>query len=126
MGWFDQEIQKALDHQAHNEHFRVIPILLPDVPEDTDQIMPPFLNLRTWADFRDGHDHDYAFHVLCQGIIGEPVGRWIAATASNVKQGYAIAERKLIELRRLKVAGEIPETVVTEFHQKILSRWFEE
>ena len=126
-GWFRQEIEKALDYQTRNDNFRVIPILLRDVPEDTTDVIPPFLNLRTWADFREGRDTEYAFHVLCQGILGQPVGRWPGTLSQEtIKQGYIDAERKLKELRRLKLAGEIPETVVIEFHQKILSRWFEE
>jgi hypothetical protein len=127
-GWFNQEIEKALDYQVRNESFRVIPILLPDAPADTENIMPPFLTLRTWADFRNGHDSEYAFHVLSQGILGEPVGRWssIASSDDTLRQGYVLAEKKLKELRRLKQAGEIPEAVVIEYHQKILSRWFEE
>ncbi len=127
-GWFNQEIEKALDHQSHDESFRVIPILLPDAPAETADVMPPFLNLRTWADFREAHDTEYAFHVLSQGILGKPVGRWSpeAPSPDAIKQGYIVAERKLKELRRLKLAGEIPDTVVIEYHQKILSRWFEE
>src|SRR4051794_14000942 len=47
-GWFQQEIERALDLQAKNDRFGVIPVLLPDASLDT---MSGFLSLRTWADF---------------------------------------------------------------------------
>src|SRR5688500_15590793 len=68
-GWFQREIERALDLQTKNAEFRVVPVLLPDADPDN---VPGFASLHTWADFRDGQDHDYAFHVLCQGIKGEP------------------------------------------------------
>jgi len=125
-GWFGQEIEQALNMQAHQPTFRVIPVLLPDAAEDLTEIIPPFLDLRTWADFRKGADSEYAFHVLVQGIKGEPVGRWSPAASVTADSNYAIAARKLRELRDLTRIGGVTEVVATEFQQKILSRWFEE
>jgi len=72
-GWFDKEIQRALDLQTRNPKFGVIPVLMPN---GDPSAIPPFLASNTWADFRDGQDRDYALHVLRQGVRGEPVGRW--------------------------------------------------
>src|SRR5215471_11897492 len=76
-GWFRQEIEHALNLQSRLSAFRVIPVLLPDAaPGDPASVLPGFMELRTWADFREGEDADYAFHVLVRGIKGLPVGRW--------------------------------------------------
>jgi hypothetical protein len=104
-GWFQQEVERALNRQASDTSFRVIPILLPDAPSDLTEVMPAFLDLRTWADFRQGSDEDYAFHVLVRGIKGEPVGRWPLPGRDTLSPGagssFSDAERKLQELRRL-------------------------
>lgn len=73
-GWFRQEVERALDRQAKDEEFRVIPVL---APKGSPENLPVFTELRTWADFREGKDVDFAFHVLCQGIIGQPIGRFL-------------------------------------------------
>jgi hypothetical protein len=128
-GWFQQEVEKALNKQAGDKEFRVIPILLPDAPLDLTEVMPAFSELRTWADFREGSNSDYAFHVLAQGIMGEPVGRWPLPEQDTLDSGtetrFADAERKMQEFRMLReAAGEISEEVRIEYEKKILSDWF--
>ncbi len=130
-GWFQQEVEKALNRQASDASFRVIPILLPDAPSDPTEIMPAFLDLRTWVDYREGSDPDYAFHVLVQGVKGEPVGRWPLPKQGppipSAESSFSVAERKLQEFRRLRVAaGEISEVVRIEYERKILSDWLGE
>jgi TIR domain len=130
-GWFQQEVEKALNRQASDTGFRVIPILLPDAPSDLTEVMPTFLDLRTWVDFRQGADRNYAFHVLGQGIKGQPVGRWPLPEqeALNPEKGsrFTDAEKKLQEFRKLReAAGEISEEVRIEFEKKILSDWLGE
>jgi hypothetical protein len=129
-GWFRQEAEKALNRQAADPGFRVIPVLLPDAPFDLSEVMPAFLDLRTWVDYREGQDLEYAFHVLAQGIKGEPIGRWPPSfpggPGASVDNHYSVAERKLQELRKLRAVGEISETVRIEYEQKILARWFGE
>src|SRR5215207_1362630 len=52
-GWFEQEIQLALNRQTQDPAFRVIPLLLPGAQEvDINQ----FLQLRTWVDLKEGLD----------------------------------------------------------------------
>ena len=70
-GWFVEEVHRALNRQAHDAGFRVIPVICPNGSPDN---LPPFVELRTWADFRDDTD-DFAFHVVVQGIRGLPIGR---------------------------------------------------
>lgn len=71
-GWFQQQIERALDRQAEDSTFRVIPVLLPGA-QDSD--VGNFLKLRTRVDFR-ASDSAYAFHLLKSGIKGVPPGRW--------------------------------------------------
>lgn len=55
MGWFKEEIQKALNRQTTDPSFRVIPVLLPNA----DPInVNDFLELRTWVDFGHGSDRE--------------------------------------------------------------------
>jgi hypothetical protein len=58
-GWFEQEIERALNRQAQDASFRVIPVLLPGVD---GTVVDDFAQLRTWADFRE--DAEHAVHVL--------------------------------------------------------------
>jgi hypothetical protein len=125
-GWFSQEVEKALAIQAQDPNYRVIPVLLPDAPEDTANVMPPFLDLRTWADFRNGQDQSYAHHVLIQGIKGVPVGPWppIDDTDSHAESGIDVIETDLKALMRY--SPYLHETVVIEYERRILSRRFGE
>jgi hypothetical protein len=120
-GWFQEEIERALDLQTRDANFRVIPVLLPDAMPES---IPGFLTLRTWADFREDKDRDYAFHVLKQGIRGKPIGRWprVAPVEAGTFKKY---EQKLIELQTLRGMG-LHDEVVIEFERKILDRWLDD
>ncbi len=125
-GWFSDEVQRALNLQVQDEKFRVIPVLLPDCPNDTSTVIPEFLELRTWADFREGQDVEYAFHVLVQGVRGESIGRWKGAPYTTVTtEGSDDIEVRLAEWRRIKEAGGLHETVVIEIERKLLGPWLE-
>ncbi len=121
-GWFQEELERALDLQTRDQDFRVIPVLLPDASAD---FVPPFLSLRTWADFRSGRDQDYAFHVLRQGIKGVPIGRWPLDSPTSANHTLLKYEQKILELGRLRRHG-LHEEVVIEFERKILDRWLGE
>ncbi len=71
-GWFREEIEKALNRQAKDASFRVIPVILPGGDES---LIDNFLELRTWVRFTDGIDDANAFHGLLCGIKGLPRGR---------------------------------------------------
>lgn len=120
-GWFQEEIERALDLQTRNPNFRVIPVLLPDADPSS---IPSFLSLRTWADFRNGQDSDYALHVLRQGIKGEPIGRWPVVDEANPTGMLRQYEQKIIELARFRSLG-VHEEVIIEFERKILDRWLD-
>jgi len=129
-GWFQQEVEKALSRQAGDTSFRVIPVLLPDAPPEPTEIIPAFLDLRTWVDYRQGSDSGYAFHVLVQGIKGEPVGRWPLPSSdtslARAESRFATAVRRMQELRRIREAGDVSEVVRIEYEKKILSDWLGE
>lgn len=120
-GWFQEEIERALDLQTRNPTFRVIPVLLPDADPSS---IPSFLSLRTWADFRNGQDSDYALHVLRQGIKGEPIGRWPVIDEANPSGKLLQYEQKISELARFRSLG-VHEEVIIEFERKILDRWLD-
>ncbi len=122
-GWFLDEIERALDLQANKPEFRVIPVLLPDAEKEH---VPAFLTLRTWADFRGENNADYAFHVLKQGIRGEPVGRWSRPGDQQASSSFQLIEQKLIELGRLREIAGLHEEVIVEFERKILDRWLDD
>lgn len=120
-GWFQEEIERALDLQTRNPNFRVIPVLLPDADPSS---IPSFLSLRTWADFRNGQDADYALHVLRQGIKGEPIGRWPVVPGPSPSGKLLQYEQKIAELTRFRSLG-VHEEVIIEFERKILDRWLD-
>jgi len=121
-GWFQQEIERALDLQTRDSDFRVIPVLLPDA---NPEYVPAFLTLRTWADFRNDEDPEYAFQVLKQGIKGEPVGRWQSEPHETSDKYFAKYEKRLVELGKFRALG-VHEEVVIEYERKILDKWLDE
>lgn len=122
-GWFKEEIERALDIQTRDPAFRVIPVLLPDASKS---LIPEFLSLRTWADFGKGQDEGYAFHVLKQGIRGEPIGKWPLVSAQTVlNEEIYKYEEKLKELRRFEAVG-LSKEVKIEFERLILNKWLKE
>ena len=120
-GWFQEVIERALDLQTRNPDFRVIPVLLPDADPS---VVPGFLSLRTWADFRAGQDQDYAFHVLRQGIKGEPVGRWPIERETIPDGTLRRYEERLKELARFRIL--VHEEVIIESERKILDKWLDD
>jgi hypothetical protein len=119
-GWCREELERALSLQVDDEKYGVIPVLLPDALPDS---VPDFLSLRTWADFRIGQDQNYAFHVLCQGIRGEPVGFRQQSSPKANEHSLSVYERRILELQRFRTLG-VHEEVVIEFQRKILTEWF--
>jgi hypothetical protein len=72
-GWFQREIERALNHQVQQPAFPVIPVLLPKARNTN---VDNFLELNTWVDFRKPDQTAYAFHALVCGIKGQPPGPW--------------------------------------------------
>lgn len=126
-GWFRQEIERALNNQATQPDYRVIPVLLPDAPAgDPGAVLPGFLELRTWVDFRAGLTDSYALHLLRSGIAGTAPGPWPPLEMPNLAVGGDVAldsiKRELRELDQLK--DLLHETVIIEMQRRILSRRF--
>jgi energy-coupling factor transporter ATP-binding protein EcfA2 len=73
--WAREEVLVAQDRAAKEAGYRLIPILLPGVPDPFDYSkLPPFLTQRTWVDFRKGLDHEGSLRVLVNAIKGKPPG----------------------------------------------------
>ena len=71
--WQNEEMRAALDRRVKRRDFRVIPVLLPGVPEDTIARLPEFLSRLTAVDLRSGLDGD-AFEGLVAAVRGESPG----------------------------------------------------
>ena len=53
--WESEELDVAQNRAANDRDFRIIPVLLPNLPDPFDlSPLPPFLLSRTWVDFRPG------------------------------------------------------------------------
>ena len=65
--WQQRELYSALDRQAKETGFPVIPVLLPGAE-------PPlgFLKQNTWVDFRFGLSQDLPLRILAAAVRGEP------------------------------------------------------
>jgi len=86
-GWFNQEIQRALNRQTREPNFRVIPVILPGGDES---LVDNFLELRTWVQFKEGiEDHD-ALRRLISGIKGVSPGRQPASLPRTAKQVFTV------------------------------------
>jgi Novel STAND NTPase 1/TIR domain len=73
--WAREEVLVAQDRAAKETGYRLIPILLPGVPDPFDYSkLPPFLTQRTWVDFRKGLDDVEPLRALVNAIKGKPPG----------------------------------------------------
>jgi Sulfatase-modifying factor enzyme 1/TIR domain len=73
--WETEEFAVALDRAAKDPGYRVVPVLLPNLPDPFDPTtLPPFLATRTWVDLRSGVEHPRALQSLVNAIKGVPVG----------------------------------------------------
>ncbi|MDP1548123.1 MAG: TIR domain-containing protein [Anaerolineales bacterium] len=81
-GWFQEEIERALNQQVQKPNFGVIPVLLPGADVS---FVDDFLELRTWVDFRHGLEDADAFHRLISGIMGISPGRKTHTSTSNTR-----------------------------------------
>ena len=93
--WLKREMEWALSKQS--ESFRVIPVLLPNAPQEIENEIDEFLKQNILVDFRSGK-YDFAFHALAQGVRGEPIGRWSPIDNTST-QTRSFAEVKLRELQ---------------------------
>jgi WD40 repeat protein len=66
--WQQREHYKALDRQAHEPGFPVIPVLLPGA----DDPALGFLGLNTWVDLRQGLEDGVSIDILARSIRGLP------------------------------------------------------
>jgi hypothetical protein len=115
-GWFREEIERALNRQAKDPSFRVIPIILPNGDRT---VVDNFLELRTWVDFKAGIDDGYAIHVLISGIRGKPPGRYVAG---EIIRGLALEAMrgKLKKIRSLREEQLIDDNVALEYQRRVL------
>lgn len=117
-GWFREEVEKAINRQARDAAFRVIPVILPDGDR---AIIDGFLELRTWVDFRKGIDDTEAFHLLRCGVAGLPPGRQQSSSVNQDDEGRLIRER-LNRIRLLRSEQLIDDDVALEFQRRILDQ----
>jgi hypothetical protein len=68
--WQQREYYKALDRQAHEPGFPVIPVLLPGA----DDPALGFLGLNTWVDLRRGIEDESNVKILVRAARGLPPG----------------------------------------------------
>jgi energy-coupling factor transporter ATP-binding protein EcfA2 len=84
-----EELLVAEDRAAKERSFRLIPILLPGVPDPFDYgKLPPFLTQRTWVDFRRGLDQPRALRTLINAIKGLPPGSDVALEGAAQRCPY--------------------------------------
>jgi hypothetical protein len=115
-GWFQQEIEHALNRQAKDTGFRVIPVMLPDA---SHTVVDGFLQLRTWVDFTSGFDDATTFHTFVSGIRGVPPGRG-PTQIKPFSVEFEMRRELLLQVRQLRNDGLIDESVALEAQRKIL------
>jgi hypothetical protein len=124
-GWFEKEIEKALNRQAQDRDFRVIPVLLPNADGTlSDALAASFLELNTWVDFRDPGDSARALHLLVSGVKGVAPGRGPSSPKPNGTLNDADIE-KLRHLQALRNDRLVDDTVALDYQRKILDRLLE-
>jgi tetratricopeptide (TPR) repeat protein len=72
--WENEEMRSAIEERVQDKNRRVIPVVLPDAPDNKDLKLPRFLRRATWVDFRSGLDDKEALYRLYCGITGQAPG----------------------------------------------------
>ncbi len=116
-GWFELEIQRALNRRAEDPNFRVIPVLLPNAQEVN---VNDFLELNTWVDLKKGLNDVWSFHMLVSGIKGVPPGRPPGDEVGNGPTEQDTAKEKLRLLRDLRSEGLVDDTIAREYQVRYL------
>lgn len=114
-GWFNEEIQRALDLQTKKKDFRVIAVLLPGANESS---IDDFLALRTMIDFRKGLDNPKSFHELIRGIEGVPPGKGPELKPADEK--VEIIKRQLRRIKELLDENLIDIELAREFRRPLI------
>lgn len=114
-GWFREEIEVALNRQARDTSFRVIPVLLPGSQESN---IDDFFELRTWVDFRTGIENRRAFHDLICGINGEAPGRYDEEKAPDAS--LEKVRKGLIYLKQLHAENLIDDGILSDYRCRML------
>lgn len=115
-GWFQEEIERALNRQTRDAMFRVIPVILPGGDRS---LVDAFLKLRTWVDFSAGIDDGLARHLLVSGIKGMPPGRYEPAPMNGEPTPMHIRQR-LLQIKELRREQLIDDDIALEFQRRLL------
>lgn len=82
--WHNEEINYGLQQHIKNKLIRIIPVILPEAPDNPN--IPPFLNARNYVDLRN-FDEWEKYKLRC-AIVGKPPGRKdLFEKDANFKQG---------------------------------------
>jgi TIR domain-containing protein len=73
--WQSAEAMLILNRAFRDSSFRLIPVLLPGARAEIDSLLPSFVSLFTWVDFRAGIRDPAALRRLVAGVRGESPGR---------------------------------------------------
>jgi hypothetical protein len=117
-GWFQEEIERALNLQTADPTFRVIPVILPG---GDPALVDDFLQLRTWVDFSEGADHGLAFHRLLSGVRGTPPGQY-KPVPQNVDHVLQSVRDHLTRIRELRQQQLIDEDIALEFQRRLVDQ----
>lgn len=119
-GWFQKECGAALNRQAANAEFRVIPVLIKDA--DTN-LVSVFLKTNDWIDFRDAATFDYMFYRLVCGIRGQRPGRYEPRPANGPARASAI-EAAFAEIRDWEAKGLISKQDTARQRKQLMTAYF--
>ena len=73
--WQEEELDLLRNRAANSRDYRLTPVLLPGLTDPFDaSLIPPFLQSRTWVDFRPGIGDPLATHLLVCSIKRIPPG----------------------------------------------------
>ncbi len=82
--WHNEEMRAALNEMVTKGSIRVVPVLLPGAKrQEKESMLPMFLRLRTWVEFKKVWNEPDALHRLVCGIKAIPPGidKTVHATA---------------------------------------------
>jgi hypothetical protein len=97
--WYKNQLNDALTHMAHDDKFRVLPVLLEGSPSIETNNFP---ELRSWVDFKNGIDNIQEYQKLKSGLLGTVPEVNITKLPKDIEDHIAQLKRDLVILKGAK------------------------
>src|SRR5262249_16869417 len=119
-GWFQKELQVALNRQAQDRGFRVMAVLLPGA---TNEMVPAFLRANSRIDLRKGDPTGEQFYRFTCGIRNKEPGRY--RPQEKPSSADSVLEKMFADLSALESKGLLRKEEADKARERALNLYID-